>query len=234
MRIAAAQYETKTGDLEFNLSQLERGLAACEGKADLIVFGESFLQGFCSVTFDFEKDRHVAVPRGGETFARIAALTENHGAALCFGYFELDGESIYSSCALIDGGRLTANYRRISAGWKEPQADSRYREGVLSPEFMFRGQAVKLALCGDLWDCPEHFHTGGVLIWPCYLNFPPDEWREAEAEYALQAALCAGRAVLVNPLSREPESVGGAFLFERGRIEARLEYGKEGVLFMDI
>ena len=73
------------------------------------------------------------------------------------------------------------------------------------------------ALCGDLWIYQESFRCSGLLIWPVYVNFDLDE--SESGEYAKQAALACGKALLVNPLSKEPISREGAFFFENGKVK---------------
>ena len=234
MRIALAAYEFRNGDVDFNLKNMERAAAKAGGSADMLCFGESFLQGFDALCWSFEKDRLIAIERHGETMRRIEKMSRTYNIDIIFGYFELDGGSIYSSCAVIEHGRLTHNYRRISVGWRETGTDAHYKEGDEICVFDYRGQKLMLALCGDMWDMPERFKTEGVLIWPVYVNFSLEEWREYEQEYAEQAMLAADRALLVNPISREPESIGGAFFFENGRIAERLEYKEEELLFVEL
>ncbi len=236
MRIALAQYESKTGDIAFNIAQIEKALAACSGKAELVMFGESFLQGFDAFIGDYEKDDAVAIPRDGEIMRRIEAICESCGVGLIFGYFERDGEDLYSSCAVIEGGRLAHNYRRISPGWKELDlADRRYKEGDSALKFTYSGREFSLALCGDLWDFPEKFKTDGVLLWPVYLSFLPEDWLENEADYAAQASLCANRALMINPIvNGEWPCCGGAFIIENGRLTEKLPYCEEGILIAEI
>ena len=135
---------------------------------------------------------------------------------------------------MIESGRLSHNYRRISVGWREPNTDEHYKEGEEPCEFDHLGKKLMLALCGDMWDMPERFKTDGVLIWPVYVNFSLEQWHEYEAEYAEQGALAAHRALLVNSVSHDPVSIGGTFLFEEGRLAQRLDYGEEGLLIVDI
>ena len=68
---------------------------------------------------------------------------------------------------------------------------------------------MTVALCGDLWIYPESFRCSGLLIWPVYVNFDLDE--SESGEYAKQAAMACGKALLVNPLSKEPISRGEPF-----------------------
>lgn len=234
MRIALAAYEFRNGDIDFNLKNMERAIEAAIEKADIVVFGESFLQGFDALCWDFEKDKTIAITKNGETMRRVERMSRDHNIDLIFGYFELDGERIYSSCAVIEGGRLAHNYRRISVGWREPNTDGHYQEGEETCEFDYRDQKLMLALCGDMWDMPKRFKTDGVLVWPIYVIFPLDEWRKMEHEYAEQTLLAAGSALLVNPISHDPDSIGGAFFFENGRTAQKLEFGEEGLLFVEL
>ena len=81
---------------------------------------------------------------------------------LLFGYVEREGDSLYSSCALMQKGQLLYNYRRVSQGWKHYwRTDHHYREGDTVEVFSYRGKRCAIALCGDLWDnCAERFALG--------------------------------------------------------------------------
>lgn len=234
MKIGLVSYECKIGDIAFNLSQIERAMEAVQGRVDLLCFGESFLQGFDALSWDYEADREIAVSARSEVMARLCALTRRYGTDLLFGYMERDGDAIYSSCAVIVNGELVHNYRRISKGWKEyTKTDGHYREGNRTDGFLYCGRPVKIALCGDLWDFPERFRTDGLLIWPVYVNFGLDEWLGYEAEYAKQARLAAGKTLMVNSITQAPVSHGGAFCFEDGKVVKRLAYDTEDILIVE-
>ena len=223
------------GDVAFNISQIEKAMAEAHGRADMICFGEAFLQGFDAFRWSYEKDKIMAVAQDGEIFARLCGLTGKYGIDLLVGYLEREGDRLYSSCAVIADGKLLHNYRRISIGWKEyTLTDGHYCEGDIASDFQYRGRSFRIALCGDLWDHPERFKTEGILLWPVYLNFSYDEWQQYETEYAEQAALAADKALLINSVTDSPESIGGAFLLQKGRITARLPYGEEGVLYVEV
>ena len=235
MKIGLASYEFKNGDMAFNLRQIERAMAEAAGKADLLCFGESFLQGFDALTWRYEHDRDVAVSRDAPVMRYLKALTVRYGVDLLFGYTERDGESIYSSCAVLADGTLLHNYRRISMGWKEHDlTDDHYREGSSTEPFLYHSRTVQVALCGDLWAFPERFTTDGLLIWPIYVNFDPKEWTTFTQEYAAQANLAARETLMVNSLSREFPSHGGAFHFVDGEVVEKLAFDREGVLVVEV
>lgn len=235
MRIGLAAYRFINNDLAFNKSQIETAMQAARGKADLLCFGETFLQGFDSLNWDYEHDWDVAICQDSDAIRELCALTRRYGVDLLLGYVEREQDRLYSSCILLAGGEILHNYRRISRGWKEyDRTDSHYCEGTESRDFLYRGNPFRIALCGDLWEYPERFQTDGVLLWPVYVNFNLEEWRTSELEYAQQAALAAAKTLLVNSITDDPESIGGAFVFENGRIAARIPYQTEDILYTEI
>ena len=55
MKIALVSAPVKTGDIEFNIASMTDAMRAVCGRADVIVFGESVLQGFDSLCWDYEQ-----------------------------------------------------------------------------------------------------------------------------------------------------------------------------------
>ena len=235
MKIGLASYEFKNNDIAFNLAQIERAMKAVRGKADLLCFGETFLQGFDALSWNYETDKDVAISTDSEVMRQLCGMTTEYQVDLLFGYIEKSGDSLYSSCAVMESGVLTHNYRRISIGWKEYDlTDWHYQEGTETNQYLYHGQPLMIALCGDLWEYPERFKTNGLLIWPVYVNFELEEWPQYEMEYAAQATLAARRTLMVNPISHEPVSHGGAFYFVDGKIEKKLDYDTEGILIVEV
>ena len=232
MKIGLASYECRMGDVRFNLAQVEKALREA-GEADLVCFGEAFLQGFAAVTSDYAADIALAAERNSWPVTRLRELSLEYHKTILLGYIERDGKDIYSSCALIGEGRILHNYRRISKNWKDYEVTNEYyREGTDTSPFLFHGVEMNIALCGDLWIYPEAFRGGELLFWPVYVNFDLDE-KEA-GEYAKQAAMVCRKALLVNPLSRDPLSRGGAFFFRDGKVEQSLALAEERVLVVEV
>ena len=234
MKIGLAPYKFKNNDIAFNLSQIEKAMQSMQGKADLLCFGETFLQGFDALSWDFEKDKNIAVSQDSPIMRQLCDWTLRYGVDLLLGYLERDGDSIYSSCVVLEQGKNVHNYRRISKGWKEPTADGHYQEGNDTREFLYRGRRFQIALCGDLWDFPERFQTDHILIWPIYVNFPLEDWANYEQEYAEQARLASRQTLLVNSISDDPIAHGGSFYFANGHIEKRTAYDEEEILLVEV
>ncbi|NLB17134.1 MAG: carbon-nitrogen hydrolase family protein [Clostridiales bacterium] len=238
MQIALATYKFKNKNINFSLRQIARALKETSGKADLLCFGEAFLQGFDSLCWDFKEDKRIAITQNAEIMNTICSLSHKYGVDLIFGYIEREDDSLYSSCAVVINGRLAYNYRRISRGWKNfRRTDEHYREGNSIVEFNYKGYPVMLAICGDLWDYQEKFKTDGILIWPVFVNYNREEWELVEKEaYAKQAALSAERTLMIGSLSpeTEPDCAGGTFYFRSGEVIKSAEYGVESILFVEI
>ena len=235
MRIGLVSYRCENRDIPFNMSQIERAFREAEGKADLLCFGEAFLQGFDSLCWNYETDRQMAVEQTSEVISRLRRLTTEYGTALMTGYIEKDGEHLYSSCIVLADGEIVHNYRRISRGWKMFSiTDGHYCEGSETGEFELYGKKIMPALCGDLWDYPERFKTEQLLIWPVYVDYSTEEWENgAIDEYAVQAALAAEDTLMINPLDRDPENHGGSFRFRKGRLAERTPFDEERILIVD-
>lgn len=100
---------------EVNLTTLLASMeeAAAHG-ADLVCFGEAFLQGFDCMDWNFDVDKHMAVTCDSGEITRIREASRRLGIDVMFGYIEREGEDIYSSCMLVEKGEIARNYRRIS------------------------------------------------------------------------------------------------------------------------
>lgn len=235
MRIGLVSYEFINNDISFNISQIGKAMKYSRGKADLLCFGESFLQGFDSLNWSYEHDRQIAVSDDSPTMRKLCSMTVQYGIDLLLGYIEKCDDHIYSSCAFIEKGKITHNYRRISKGWKECKiSDEHYKEGSHTDEFLYQGRSLMIALCGDMWDFPEKFKTNGILIWPVYVNLTLEEWQTYEPEYTEQAFLAANRTLMINSISKNPKSHGGAFVFTGGKTESKLPFDIEDILIVEV
>lgn len=237
MRIGLVSYRCENRNVAFNLSQIERAMRECAGKLDLLCFGEAFLQGFDALCWKYEIDKEIAIAQESEMMLQLRKWTEQYGLALLTGYIEKERESIYSSCAVLSNGEILHNYRRISRGWKDYwRTDEHYREGTEVQPFFLHGKKMTIALCGDLWDHPERFKTDGLLLWPVYVNFTPEEWEQGElADYAKQAALAAADVLMINSLDRgKAKNYGGSFHFRNGETIQKLPFDQEQILVVDL
>lgn len=237
MKIALAAARFVNGDIAHNLAQAERwARAARTAGAELLCFGEAFLQGFDGFVWDYERDKEMAVTTGGPAFASLKRISREAGMDLMLGFLERAGDRLYSSCALIEAGELSQLYRRVSRGWKEySRTDAHYQEGDEVKPFAYRGRRCLMALCGDLWEDPERFRGAELLFWPVYVNFSEEEWGASGMDqYALQGKDLAPDVLMINSLSENPDAFGGCCWFAGGQTKASLAMGTEGLLMVDL
>lgn len=236
MRIGLVSYRCENRNVEFNMRQIERAMKRSAGKADLLCFGEAFLQGFDALCWDHEVDKTVALSLSSDVICRLRSWTLRYGIALATGYIERDDEILYSSYVVLSEGKILHNYRRISKGWKESEkTDSHYCEGNETGSFCLHGKKMSIALCGDLWDYPDRFKTDDLLLWPVYVNYSIEEWEQGMIdEYAFQANLASRDVLMVNPIDRDPRNHGGSFHFHNGKTAAGIPFDQEGILTVDI
>lgn len=244
MKIALAAVGFITNDIEYNLEKIKDIVKKYYKEVDLLVFGESFLQGFDCLTWEYLKDTEIALNVESSYIKEIKDLAKEYQVAISFGYIEKSGYEIYSSQLTIDKyGRILDNYRRVSVGWKEPIADFHYCEGEGFRQFNYLNKSISVALCGDLWyeeNCIQmKALNNDIVLWPVYTDFNFQEWNDViKHEYAEQAKKCGNKVLYVNShcLDKESHNIsrGGAILFINGKIESEISAGEEGVLIVEV
>lgn len=245
MKIALASARVIDKDIDFNIQSMIEAIQECSGQADLILFGESVLQGFNSLCWDYEKDKLMAVSLTDMPIRRMQEAAKEYGIAVSFGYIERIGEFLYSSQIVIDiTGTVIHNFHRVSVGWKYYWlTDDHYREGDAFEVFSYKGKQLAIGLCGDLWTegRPEEMKAlnADVVLWPVCCGYNIDEWNEkVKYEYAEQAALCGDCVLFVDPTYADTDAAelttSAAIYFTRGRIEAEQPAGESGILIVEI
>ena len=244
MKCALAAVGFIDGDIEHNKAVLADTLGKCAGRADVVIFGEAFLQGLYGISFVVEQDSKIAVSRESNIIREICAMAKERSIAVSFGFIEKDCGVFFSSQMTVDKeGRIVDVYRRVSSGWKEPFAGKEYREGKGFHTFDFLGQRVAVGLCGDFWYEENIARLNelkpDVVWWPVYTDYSDLEWNDtAKLEYAEQAGkihapVCYVNSVCIAPSQNRESAKGGAALFDNGRIKEELPAGNEGILIVE-
>lgn len=245
MKIALAGARVRNSDIAFNFAQMIDCMEkAREQGAELVCFGEAFLQGFDAFSWQYEKDREIALSVQDDMFLQLLETSERMAIDVLFGFLEREDETLYSSCALIGGGRIHHLYRRVSVGWKEyTMTDHHYCEGSSAKVFDYRGRKCLVALCGDLWDTTALLFKQGqeITFWPLYISFSREEWYGEENErqqYADKAGEIGGHVLLINSvddqLDGEYPALGGCCHYQNGEIKAEWPLGDEGMLLLEL
>lgn len=114
--VATAQFQTRNGDKEYNLSRIEEltARAAREG-ARVVSFHE-----LCITSYTFLRNLSRAqlsdlaeeVP-GGKSVARLTRLAGEHHIAILAGIVEKDGDKLYNTYICVTGGGMIAKFRKL-------------------------------------------------------------------------------------------------------------------------
>lgn len=241
MKIALASAPVKNKDIEFNIGSMTDAMRKVSGQVDLIVFGESVLQGFDCLCWEYEADKKMAVALTDAPIQQMQEAAKQYGIAASFGFVELLEETLHSSQIFIGAdGEIVNLFHRVSVGWKEYSiTDDHYKEGLHFERFCYDGKTFATGLCGDLWKDgrPEEMKALGadVVLWPVWCDYNADAWNSSiKHEYAEQAALCGDTVLLVNPYCADREETdaasGGAVYFKSGRIVSELPAGNDGIM----
>jgi N-carbamoylputrescine amidase len=208
--------------------------------AEIVCFGETFLQGFDSLSWNYITDKKIAITKNNQIIQKIAKKAFDLKIAVGFGYIEKEHENLFSSYLIINkNGEIIDNYQRISPGWKEiSKTDHHYLEGSELHTFVLNGYKILIALCGDLWD-EKNIKTiqtirPEIILWPVYINFSIEEWKQEEKGYALQASKTNSKVLMVNSISRNPNSFGGCCYFYNEQTIKKINFGNEGILEIEI
>lgn len=243
MRCALASIGFINNDLQYNKQAIINTMIKYADKADIVLFGEAFLQGFYAATFDPEHDKALAVAQDARIIRDICDTAKQYAIAVSFGFIEKAGDIFYSSQLTIDkSGTIIDVFRRVSPGWKLPDTNERYREGEGFHLFTFMENNIAVGLCGDFWydaniEAVKQLHSD-IVFWPVYTDFNYNEWNcSVKLEYADQAGLIGGKVLYVNSvcLDKKADEIarGGAVLFVDGQIVSEVPAGQEMVLIIE-
>ena len=144
MKIALASAKVIDKDIHFNMCSMLEAMRNCSGCADMVLFGEAVLQGFNSLCWDYETDKHMAVSLTDAPICRMREAAKEYGIAVSFGYIEKVMDSLYSSQIVIDSaGTIIHNFHRVSEGWKYYWlTDNHYCEGDTFQAFSYNGKRL--------------------------------------------------------------------------------------------
>jgi len=135
MRLAVCQASATLGDKAKNIATIRRAAqaAACWG-ADLLALPELFLTGYNIGS----RAAELAEAANGPSLSAIADIATREGCAICVGFAERDGNTVFNSSVLFDArGNLVALYRKI------------HLFGPKEREFFTAGDELVVACLGD-------------------------------------------------------------------------------------
>jgi len=208
---------------------------------DLLLFGEAFLQGFDSFTWNPKEDLLMGIERNSDVLVRIRNYCKEKNIAIGIGYIEREYIKLYCSYLIIDKkGNDLVNYRRISRGWRIKNSDNEvYKEGNGFYVFDFFGYKMTVALCGDFWEdeiiekMPKNVET---VLWPVYVQWNKEQWENIQLnEYIERSKLYCKNIFYVNSNCNDQKylAFGGAFAVINNKLVASMDMEKEGILVIN-
>jgi predicted amidohydrolase len=114
--VATAQFETRNGDKQYNLSKMEALVADAAARgAEVVSFHE-----LCITSYTFLRNLDEAalhdlaeeVP-GGKSTERLTAMAAEYGVAILAGLVEKDRGKYYNTYICVTGDGLKARYRKL-------------------------------------------------------------------------------------------------------------------------
>lgn len=244
MKCALAALGFINENVEHNKNIILETMARCSKEADIVIFGEAFLQGFYAATFEVEHDKKLALSIDDLIIKEVCNTAKKQEIAVSFGFIERVADCFYSSQITIDAtGEIIDIYRRVSPGWKLPHAGEQYLEGNGFHTFSYLGRTIAVGLCGDFWfdeniDMVKQLHPD-VVFWPVYTDFNYNEWNTSmKYEYAEQACIIGGKVLYVNSVCKDKDDEeiarGGAVLYVDGKIDKEVPAGQEDILIVEV
>lgn len=236
--LCAGEMDNNKLDIQVNRIEKYMKLNRC---VDFLVFGESYLNGFDGLTWDYKIDIDRAISLEDDLIGKIQEMCLFYSSGLSFSFIERLENNLYCSNLVIDRkGNIIDLFRRKSPGWKDTSAGPNYCEGKDFHTFNYKDKRILVAICGDLWFDENIARINeleaDLIFWPLYIDYLKDQWdKEAKFDYREQTSKSKASVFMVNSYMEGLDTAkGGAYFFEGGLIIQELALGKAGSLEIEI
>jgi len=128
MKVAAVQMDIKILEKELNLRRILEELArARRAGAELIIFPECALTGYCFTSLDEARPMAETIP--GPSTEKLAAAAQILECTVVVGLLESEGERIYNSAIVVGPGGLLGVHRKahlpcLGIDWRTTPGDT--------------------------------------------------------------------------------------------------------------
>lgn len=233
MKLAVSQFEPRFADVAHNATRIAEQIVST--KADLIVFPECALTGYCFKSLE-EALAHAVAPNGKEWQPITSACRETKGYAIV-GYAEKLGEDLFNSAAIFGPQGLVGEYRKVHLPYLG--LDRFAHPGDSLPVFPLPFGRVGVQICFDV-RFPEGPRT--LALKGADLIVVPTNWPES-AEMASDIvcpARCVENHVFLAAANRIGTENGFSFIGKSkiispsGAILASADHTDEVILMEDV
>ncbi len=160
IRIAAAQFEHRNGDKQYNLSRIETlaRQAVAEG-ADVVSFHECCISAYTFVQqFSKQQLAELAEPvPDGPSVQRLMQISTDVGVPILAGLFELRGSELFNTYVCVDGRRLVAKFSKL-----HPFVNPHLSPGNEFVVFDLKGCRCGILICYDN-NLPENVRITALM-----------------------------------------------------------------------
>lgn len=237
MRIALTSKEVSSNNIGKNIETIIATMSeAKELGAEIVFFGEAFLQSPDAIKGDIEFDKRMAVSVYSEPINRICRESRKLNIDVMLGYYEKDRERLSSSFIIIERGEVIYDYKRLTNGWKKNQKlDKHYYDGQVIEVIEYRHKRCMIALSDDLVSLPALYNRNEeIIFWPSYIEGSiEDTKKKFNNEYVELSANFNLDILIVNTIS-SGKSYGGAYRYKNGDIIDYIEPGKDGIVIANV
>ena len=119
MRCICASMGFINENITHNKNTIIRTIQKYSCVADIIIFGEAFLQGFYGPTFDVEHDKQLAITQDSNIIDEICCVAKEYATAVSFGFIEKENGFFYSSQITVDANGKVIDLLLITITVKE-------------------------------------------------------------------------------------------------------------------
>jgi len=116
IHVAAAQFQTRDGDKEYNFSRMEELTAVAAGKgANAVCFHELCITSYTFLQHLNEKDLSAIAEEvpSGESTARLARMARDNEVAILAGLVEKEGDRLFNTTVCVDPGGYVTKFRKL-------------------------------------------------------------------------------------------------------------------------
>jgi len=234
VKLGLAQIDTQVGAISANTEKvLETARRARdELGCALVVFPELTLSGYPPEDLLLHRGMRLRVEAALE-----AVRAGIKGIAVCVGYPEYDGDSVYNALALLHDGEILARHRKLVLPNYAVFDEKRYFEPGVGPTVVeFAGVQLGLTICEDVWEpdpCRAAKEAGAEVV--IVANGSPyriAKQQDREARLAQRTAETGLPIIYVNRVGGQDELVfdgGSVALDGSGVVRFRAPAFTEGV-----